>query len=67
MLDADLCVALHCGVWFAVKTDTSIYGVIELTGRAMDSRTPDNLFMIERLGFRLGQALEERRCASGLG
>jgi hypothetical protein len=26
-----------------------------------------NLFLVERLGFRLGHALEERRCASGLG
>jgi hypothetical protein len=69
LLDMDLSagIRLHGGVWFAVKSDTSIYGVIELTGRALDGSIPQNLFLIERLGSRLGHALEERRCASGLG
>jgi len=49
------------GAWFAVKTDTSVYGVIELLGRALDLRTPDNLVFIERMGVRLGHALEESR------
>ena len=52
---------LRGGVWFAVKTDTSVYGVIELLGRALDPKTPDNLMLLERLGFRLGYALEELR------
>jgi len=52
---------LRGGVWFAVKTDTSVYGVIELLGRALEPKTPDNLVVMERLGFRLGQALEELR------
>jgi hypothetical protein len=49
------------GAWFAVKTDTSVYGVIELLGRALELRTPDNLVFIERQGVRLGHALEESR------
>jgi hypothetical protein len=49
------------GVWFAVKSDTFVYGVIELLGRALEQRAPDNLFVLERLGFRLGQAFEEHR------
>ena len=52
---------LHAGLWFALKTDTAVYGVIELLGRALEPKTPDNLIAIERLGFRLGLALEELR------
>jgi GAF domain-containing protein len=52
---------LRGGVWFAIKTDTSVYGVIELLGRALESKTPDNLMIVERLGFRLGHAVEELR------
>jgi hypothetical protein len=52
---------LRGGVWFAVKSDTSVYGVIELLGRALEAKTPDNLVVVERLGFRLGHALEELR------
>jgi hypothetical protein len=52
---------LRGGVWFAVKTDTSVYGVIELLGHAIELKTPDNLVVVERLGFRLGHALEELR------
>jgi hypothetical protein len=55
---------LQSGVWFAVKTDTAVYGVIELLGRAFAPKTTANLAVIERLGVRLGHALEERRRAS---
>jgi len=50
---------LHGAVWFALKTDTAVYGVIELLGRALDSKAPESLSVLERLGFRLGLALEE--------
>jgi hypothetical protein len=53
---------LESGVWFAVKTETAVYGVIELLGRAFAPRTTANLAVIERLGVRLGHALEEWRC-----
>ena len=52
---------LRAGVWFAVKSDTFVYGVIELLGRALEPKTPDNLVIVERLGFRLGHTLEELR------
>lgn len=55
---------LQSGVWFAVKTDTAVYGVIELLGRAFAPRTTANLAVIERLGVRLGHALEELRLDS---
>lgn len=50
---------LHGGVWFALKSDTAMYAVIELVGRAFEPKTPENLTELERLGFRLGYALEE--------
>lgn len=46
-------------VWFALRTDTAVYGVIELLGRALQPQPPDSLNRFERLGFRLGLALEE--------
>lgn len=65
MLDASLRPAvgtgLRGGVWFAVKSDTTVYGVVELLGPALEPKTPDNLFMLERLGVRLGQVLEQVR------
>lgn len=51
---------LYGAVWFALKTDTAVYGVIELLGRASESKPPEEtLRCLERLGFRLGLALEE--------
>jgi len=61
VLPPSLEAGLRGGVWFAVKTDTSVYGVIELLGPALEPKTPDNLVLVERLGFRLGHALEELR------
>jgi hypothetical protein len=48
----------HARVWFALKTDIAVYGVIELLGAVFESQPPDNLIGLERLGFRLGLALE---------
>jgi hypothetical protein len=52
-------VGLQAGVWFAVQTGSSVYGVIELRGRAAQPRAPDNLIALQGLGFRLGSAIEE--------
>ena len=59
-LDASVS-GLRGGVWFAVKTDTVIYGVIELLSRTMPYRTPESLAAVERVGFRLGYVIEELR------
>ncbi len=48
-------------VWFAVKTDSTVYAVIELLGRALEPHPPDNLLFLEQLGYRLGYALEDLR------
>jgi hypothetical protein len=50
---------LHGIVWFALKTDIAVYGVIQLLGRASESKAPESLCCLERLGFRLGLALED--------
>jgi hypothetical protein len=52
---------LRGGVWFAVKTDTAIYGVIELLARTLPYKNSEALVAVERAGFRLGYALEELR------
>jgi GAF domain-containing protein len=52
---------LRGGVWFAVKTDTVIYGVIELLSRTTPYKTPESLAAVERVGFRLGYVIEELR------
>jgi hypothetical protein len=46
-------------VWFAIKTDSAVYAVIEFVGLALESNPPENLGFLEQLGYRLGYALEE--------
>lgn len=55
LADADL----RAAVWFAVQTDAAVYGVIELRSQAAESKAPASLAAFERLGFRLGSAVEE--------
>jgi GAF domain-containing protein len=52
---------LRSGLWFAVKTDTAAYGVVELLARMLPVITPDTLVAIERVGCRLGYVLEQLR------
>jgi GAF domain len=52
---------LRGGGWFAVKTDTAIYGVIELLARVLPYKNSEALAAVERAGFRLGYVLEELR------
>lgn len=59
--DRSVDVCLSGGVWFAVKSDTSMYGVIEILGRALEPMSADTFAFVERLGVRLGQVLEELR------
>lgn len=54
-------VGLRNGIWFAVKTDTAIYGVVELLARVLPVITIESLVTIERVGSRLGHVIEERR------
>ncbi|MFL6605572.1 MAG: GAF domain-containing protein [Steroidobacteraceae bacterium] len=52
---------LQGGLWFAVKTDTAMYGVVELLARALPLVSVETLVQVERVGSRLGYALEQRR------
>jgi hypothetical protein len=45
------------GVWFALKTDQKIFGVIELLGRSLPQRTPELLAAVEKLGLQIGNRL----------
>jgi hypothetical protein len=49
---------LHGGVWFALKTDEAVYGVIELLGRHLDPASDETLVAIEQLGISLGRLIE---------
>jgi hypothetical protein len=52
---------LRGGVWFAVKTDTAIYGVVELLAQVLPYKNSEALAVVERAGFRLGYVIEELR------
>ena len=52
---------LRGGIWFAIKTDTALYGVVELLARELPSMTTESLTAVERAGSRLGYVIEERR------
>jgi len=54
-------VGLRAGMWFAVKTDTRVYGVVELLARMLPVITIETLVSVERLGSRLGYVIEELR------
>jgi hypothetical protein len=51
---------LHGGIWFAIKTDAAVYGIVELLGRTIPPPNPELLLEVEALGIRLGHVLEDR-------
>jgi hypothetical protein len=48
---------LRGGIWFAIKTEHAMYGVIELLGRNISSPDAELLAGIEILGIRLGRVI----------
>lgn len=50
---------LQAGVWFAVKTDATVFGVVELLGPAIPPATDKLLKGVERLGMRLGSLFDK--------
>lgn len=58
-LDADTA-GLHGGVWFAIKTDSAVYGVVELLGTKTPAATQELLVGIESFGIQIGQLLEDQ-------
>jgi hypothetical protein len=61
-LDAEAS-GLHGGIWFALKSDQAVYGIIELLGKSLPHPTVDALLGIERLGIKLGQMIESKHLA----
>lgn len=58
-LDADS-IGLRGGVWFALKTDLAVYGVIELLGLNLSPAEDELIAGIEIFGIQLGKILEQR-------
>lgn len=50
---------LRGGIWFAVKTGTAVYGVIELLGSDIPPPSPELIDAIENLGLQIGRAVEQ--------
>ena len=50
---------LHGGIWFALKTNQAVYGVIELLGRDLAPAEDELLVGIEVFGIQLGKILEQ--------
>ena len=48
------------GVWFAVKTENTVYAVLELLGQNIVPPTEERIVEIEAFGFRLGHLLNEK-------
>lgn len=48
---------LHAGVWFAVKADREVFGVVELLGRSIPEPTDELLAATEHVGLSLGALL----------
>ena len=52
---------LHGGVWFAIQTDSAVYGVVELLGTKIPAATQDLLVGIETFGIQIGHLLDRRQ------
>ena len=56
-LEADLA-GLHAGIWFALKTSDTVFGVIELLTTELPASSEALLELIEYLGLALGRNLD---------
>jgi len=50
---------LSSGIWFALKTDQKIFGVIELLSSSFPEKTDELFGAVERLGIQIGKRLAE--------
>lgn len=51
-------VGLTGGLWFALKTENAVYGVIEILGQKFSDSSPEAILAIENLGMKLGRYFE---------
>jgi len=52
---------LRGGIWFAIQTESVVYGVIELLGIDIPPATPHMLQAVEDFGKAIGSAMEAQR------
>lgn len=52
-------VGLQGGIWFAVKTNRAVYGVIEMLSRRLQPSSEELLQTVEHLGIKLGRLFED--------
>ncbi len=50
---------LSAGIWFAIKTDQKIFGVIELLSGSFPQKSDELLAAVERLGIQIGKRIAE--------
>ena len=50
---------LSGGIWFALKTDSTVYGVIEILGENLGSSTDKLLLPVESIGLLIGKRLKQ--------
>lgn len=46
------------GIWFALATDTTVYGVVEFLGLNIAPSTNESLEIVEQFGKSIGRLLE---------
>ena len=51
---------LHGGIWFALKTENAVYGVIELLGSNLPEADEELIAGIELLGIHFGNLIEQK-------
>jgi hypothetical protein len=56
-IDASSC-GFRRGIWFAVKTEIAVHGVVELLGRHIDPAGAEAVTTVENLGIALGRLIE---------
>jgi hypothetical protein len=49
---------LQGGIWFAIKTESSVYAVVELLGDNLPNANEEALLGLEGFGIRLGKLVE---------
>lgn len=49
------------GIWFAVQTSQTVYGVVELLGEQLPPGTPDLRDAVERLGLTFGELMQDEQ------
>jgi hypothetical protein len=50
---------LNNGVWFALKSDATVYGIVELLGDGLEEATQEALLAVEQFGASLGRLIEQ--------